>query len=193
MRLNLDEELACSAPLADGDPLPPEDRAVHAGPGRLERLYRKHRLRLLRFLERRGQPDQAADIVQRLFARLAARGAAAQQAIEEPEAYLHQAVRNLLRDEARASERRSTHLHLCLDDVPLAAPDPVAALEARDTLRRLEAAVARLDPRTREIFLAHRIDGYSYGEIAFRTGLSVKTVEKHMSRAIARLGRQFGQ
>lgn len=192
MRLNLDEEPPYRAPLGDADPLPPEDRVAHAGRGRLELLYRKHRPRLLRFLERRGQPDQAADIVQRLFARLAARGAAAQPVIEEPEAYLHQAARNLLRDEVRAAERRFAHLHLCLDDVPLAAPDPVAGLEARDMLRRFEAAVARLEPRTREIFLAHRIDGYSYGEIAFRTGLSVKTVEKHMSRAIARLGRQFG-
>jgi RNA polymerase sigma factor (sigma-70 family) len=193
MRLNLDEDLPCRAPFGDADPLPPEDRVARAGPDRLELLYRKHRPRLLRFLERRSQPDQAADIVQRLFARLAARGTAALLAIEEPGVYLHQAARNLLRNEARAAARRSAHLHLCLDDVPLAAPDPVAALEARDMLRRLEAAVARLEPRTREIFLAHRIDGYSYREIAFRTGLSVKTVEKHMSRAIARLGRQFGQ
>ena len=38
-------------------------------------------------------------------------------------------------------------------------------------------------------FLAHRIDGYGYAEIAHRTGLSIKTVEKHMSRAIAALDR----
>jgi len=120
----------------------------------------------------------------------AARADAAAPAIEAPEAYLRQTARNLLRDEARAAERHSARLHVCLDDVPIAAPDPVVALEARDMLRRFEAALARLDPRTREIFLAHRIDGYTYGEIAARTGLSVKTIEKHMSRAIASLGRQ---
>ena len=56
-------------------------------------------------------------------------------------------------------------------------------------LDRLEQALLRLSPRTREIFLAHRLDGYTYSEIAHRTGLSVKTVEKHMTRAIAALDR----
>ena len=56
-------------------------------------------------------------------------------------------------------------------------------------LRRLERAMLRLRPKTREIFLAHRLDGYSYTEIAARTGLSVKGVEKQMSKAIAQLDR----
>ncbi|QDX25153.1 sigma-70 family RNA polymerase sigma factor [Sphingomonas suaedae] len=193
MRLNLDSHCICRVPLEEADPLPPEDARVPARAGGLEMLYRMHRDRLLRFLERRGTPDQAADIVQRLFARLARTDVAPRPAIDAPDAYLRQAAHNLLRDDARAAERRSAHLHICLDDVTLVAPDPIAALEARDMLQRLEAAVAGLQPRTREIFLAHRVDGYSYGEIAFRTGLSVKTVEKHMSRAIARLGRQLGR
>jgi RNA polymerase sigma factor (sigma-70 family) len=193
MRLNLNSQPMCGAALDEGDPLPPEDAVVSSRAGHLELLYRKHRPRLLRFLERRGAPDQAADIVQRLFARLARTSAVPPPAIKTPDAYLRQAAQNLLCDDARAAERRSAHLHICVDDVTLVAPDPIAALEARDMLQRLEAAVARLDPRTREIFLAHRIDGYSYGEIAFRTGLSVKTIEKHMSRAIARIGRELGR
>ena len=47
-------------------------------------------------------------------------------------------------------------------------------LELRDTLRRLEHAVSKLKPRTREIFLAHRIHGFTYAEIAERTGLSIR-------------------
>jgi RNA polymerase sigma-70 factor (ECF subfamily) len=50
----------------------------------------------------------------------------------------------------------------------------------------------RLRPLTREIFMAHRLDGYTYREIAARTGLSVKRVEKHMSRAIAQLDEILG-
>jgi RNA polymerase sigma-70 factor (ECF subfamily) len=56
-------------------------------------------------------------------------------------------------------------------------PDP-------ELLKRLEAAVLALPRKTREIFMAHRIDGLSYGEIAKITGLSVKRVERHMARAI---------
>ena len=47
----------------------------------------------------------------------------------------------------------------------------------------------KLRPITREIFMAHRLDGLSYAEIADRTGLSVKGVEKHMSKAIAQVTR----
>ena len=64
-----------------------------------------------------------------------------------------------------------------------------SAEEARDTLRRVEAAVLRLRPKTREIFMAHRVEGLSYAEIAQRTGLSVKGVEKQMSKAIAAIDR----
>ena len=67
--------------------------------------------------------------------------------------------------------------------------DQVAVLESRDTLRRLEAAISKLKPKTREIFLAHRLDGLSYAEIAELTGLSVKGVEKQMSKAIAKIDR----
>lgn len=193
MRLNATPQ-SRAAVLEEGEPLPPDDAIVSSRPGRhLELLYRKHKPRLLRFLERRGGPDQAADIVQRLFTKLARADAVPPPAIKAPDAYLNQAAQNLLRDDARAAERRSAHLHSCLEDVTLVAPDPVAALEARDMLQRLEAIVAKLPARTREIFLAHRIDGFSYAEIAFRTGLSVKTVEKHMSRAIARIGRDLGR
>ena len=64
-------------------------------------------------------------------------------------------------------------------------------LETRDMLRRVETAVLRLRPRTREIFMAHRIEGLSYAEIAQRTGLTVKGVEKQMSKAIATLDRML--
>jgi len=64
-------------------------------------------------------------------------------------------------------------------------------MEQRDTLRRIERAVEKLKPRTREIFLAHRVDGLSYAEIAERTGLSIKGVEKQMSKAIAKIDRML--
>ena len=58
-------------------------------------------------------------------------------------------------------------------------------------MARLEQAVARLKPLTREIFLAQRVDGYTYPEIAKETGLSVKGVEKQMSKAIKQLRRHL--
>jgi RNA polymerase sigma-70 factor (ECF subfamily) len=108
--------------------------------------------------------------------------------IEQPEAFLRRVSTNLLRDWGRAAslkERAQPTLELASNR----QLDPVAALESRDTLRRLEQAVAKMKPKTREIFLAHRLHGFSYAEIAERTGLSVKGVEKQMSKAIAKIDR----
>ena len=67
--------------------------------------------------------------------------------------------------------------------------DPPEALEARDALRRAEETRLRLSPLTQEIFLLHRFDQMSYPEIARIKGLSVKTVESHISKALAALRR----
>lgn len=191
MRLKLDEDEVVKARLTQDDPLPPADRVSRRGSDWLEDFYRRHCRRLVRFARRHVTADHACDVVQQVFTRLAGQHRDGEHGIEKPDAFLRQAARNLIRDEARAAERRSAALHVCADDIPLAGHDPIAALEARDMVQRLEKAVARLKPRTREIFLAHRIDGMSYREIAAKTGLSVKTVEKHMSQAIAFVARQL--
>lgn len=178
-------------PLDEGDPLPPgHDRATSVRDV-LGTLYRTERPGLLRFLSRRTPDDCAEDMVQQLFTRMAARTGDYAAAIASPKAYLREAARNLVRDHARAAARSNERLHLSIEDVPLCDGDPVAALEARDRLARLEQAVLRLKPLTRQIFLACRLDGYSYVEIAEQTGLSVRGVEKQMSRAIKQLGRHL--
>ncbi|HKY82355.1 MAG TPA: sigma-70 family RNA polymerase sigma factor [Sphingobium sp.] len=178
-------------PLDEGDPLPPEhDRAV-CSPDLLASLYREERPSLLRFLSRWTGHDKAEDVIQQVFSRMAGRSNHDAAPIQTPGAYLRQAARNVLRDEARTAERRCAHQHVPIEGLSLSGGDPVAALEARDRLVRIEEAVLRLKPLTREIFLACRLDGYSYAEIAERTGLSVRGVEKQMSRAIKQLGRHL--
>ncbi|WP_449472623.1 RNA polymerase sigma factor [Sphingobium chungangianum] len=187
MRLNPAPDRPGIALVAESDPLPPDDRRLRVRGAFLDRLYRVHHDGLLRFIRRRMRDEQAQDVVQRVFCRLAGLTEGEQQEIVAPRAYLRRAADNMLRDDARRDERRSATLHLAEDEVALRSGDQWAALEARDRLRRLEEALLRLKPRTREIFLAHRLDGYSYAEIAARTGLSIKTVEMHMTRAIAYL------
>ena len=66
-------------------------------------------------------------------------------------------------------------------------PDPPDA----DLLRRMEAAIMNMPKRQRDIFLAHRVHDMSYGEIADRTGLTVRQVERHMAKAIYKLAKQM--
>jgi RNA polymerase sigma-70 factor (ECF subfamily) len=56
-------------------------------------------------------------------------------------------------------------------------------LAARVRLDRVREGLSRLTPRTREVFLMHRLDGLKYREIADRLGISQSAVEKHIARA----------
>ena len=64
-------------------------------------------------------------------------------------------------------------------------------LEDPETLRRLEQAMKAVPRRTREVFLAHLLDGLTYLEIAERTGLSLLEVERHVARAICAIDRSL--
>lgn len=194
MRLNLaSDEIGAvgTAPRIDaGDPLPPEDRVPPRAPARpIEALYRTHALRLLRFFARRSGNDDALDLVHETFERLARRDGDAGDTVDRPEAYLSRIAGNLLRDRAKFAARRSAAFHVSIDEVSLGGGDPHDQLEARDMINRLETAMQRLQPRTREIFMACRLDGYSHAEVAERVGMSVRGVRKQMSRAIAEIER----
>ena len=181
-----------SLPVREADPLPPEDVSSARATVSLDRLYRSQAPKLLRFLTRRSDRQDANDMMHEVFLRFAEaerRGAAD---IERPDAYLTQVATNLLRNRAREAFQRSTAAVDLATSSMVVATDLTAALEARDMLNRLQNAMLRLSPKTREIFMAHRLDGASYVQIADRTGLSVKTVEWHMSKAIAHLHRALG-
>ena len=156
----------------------------------LDALYRKESPRLLRSLSRRtSSRDEARDLLQDVFCRMARLGAAGSLRLDRPQAYLSRIATNLLRDRAKQASRHMTASHVAADEGTLAGIDQQRLLESRDMLTRVEAAMLKLRPKTREIFMAHRIDGLSYAEIAKRTGLSVKGVEKQMSKAIAQIDR----
>lgn len=156
---------------------------------RVQELYREHSHSLVRQLTRRtGCRELALELANETFVRLLRMAPGNVSRIEQPEAFLRHVSTNLLRDWGRAAalkQRSEPRLELESDQ----QLDQVAALESRDTLRRLEVALGRLKPRTREIFLAHRFHGFTYAEIAQRTGLTVKGVEKQMSKAIAKIDR----
>jgi RNA polymerase sigma-70 factor (family 1) len=63
------------------------------------------------------------------------------------------------------------------------APD--FEMELKEFDRRLQDSLAELDEKNREVFLMNRIDELTYAQIAESLGLSVKAVEKRMSKAMA--------
>ena len=178
-----------AAPSSSPEPTP--EKTIRTGDerSRLQQLYRQHSSSLVRQLTRKtGCQELARELANETFLRLLRMPPGKLDCIEQPESFLRRVSTNLLRDWGRAAalrQRSEPTLRAAAEQ----QIDQVALLESRDTLGRLERAMAKLKPRTREIFLAHRIEGLTYVQIARRTGLSVKGVEKQMSKAIAKIDR----
>lgn len=157
---------------------------------RLELLYRDHAPRLRRRIGAQlRSSEEASDVVQDAFARLLGSGAC--NALRQPEAFLNRIVRNLLVDRSRRLANRT--LHDAIDDAnePSVRPTQADALELAETRERYRAAVAALPPRTREVFVLHRVHGLSYKAIACELGISQRTVEWHFAEAILRIGKEL--
>lgn len=127
-------------------------------------------------------PAGAEDVVQSAMVRMLEYRRA--NALHNPEAFVARAAINLAIDERRQRARRPEQGIDFIDD-PLADSHPLQdeVLRARERLARLKLGLARLSPRTREVFLLHRLEGLKYREIAERLGITVSAVEKHVAKA----------
>lgn len=161
----------------------------------MDASYATHGPILARYFRRRVMAQDVGDFVQECFRRFAQYRASNSVPVDRPAAYLARTARNLVAERARAGTRQMPVSQMPFDDNLHAGPDPHSMLEAREAIRQLEAVIARLKPKTRTIFLMHRLEGLSYAEIAAAQGMSVKGVEKQMAKALGaiRRSRQDGQ
>ena len=109
--------------------------------------------------------------------------------VENPAAFLVQTATNIrvdnyrhdrLSDDFAADLARETQNHAPLQDEVIAA---------RARLARVKAGLDHLSPRTRDIFLMHRLHDLKYREIAERMGITESAVEKHVAKATVFLTR----
>jgi RNA polymerase sigma factor (sigma-70 family) len=136
--------------------------------------------------------QEAEDTVQDAYLHLLQRGTAA--TLERPRPYLYRIAANLAVDFARKTKVRLRHLS---EETQFSwnAEGPPGREAAGDTmlnLQRLKAAVAELPHACREAFLLNRVEGLSRAEIAQRFGVSVRTIDRHMARALAHLREALG-
>jgi len=97
----------------------------------------------------------------------------------------HHAVLNELR-------RDQHHLRLHGQVAAAAGPASVAnEAEYQEMEALYQAALDRLPPKQREVFVLSRQLGLSYPEIAERQGVSVKTVEAHIMQALKTMRSYF--
>ena len=74
---------------------------------------------------------------------------------------------------------------------PAYTSSPEDEAEFEDLQRVVDRCLTRMSERCRSIFILHRDEGLKYAEIATRLGISVKTVEANMSKALALLRKEI--
>lgn len=178
---------------ADGDMAPSGGEAFEdAAQRHVDSLYRDRAGPLQRRIRAQvGSPEEASDLVQEAFSRLL--GARGGSPLRNPGAFLNRIVRNLLIDRSRRNSVRPPHVALELDSDVAIQPDQGQALELDQMRQRYREIVDALPPRTREVFLLHRVEELGYREIADRLDISIRTVEWHIAQAIYRIGKELDQ
>ena len=104
------------------------------------------------------------------------------------ESYLFRAVKNQSLDFLKSKANQN----LSLEDV-LPVYEKSSGLTPEDILsykeleNKLEESIESLPPKCQRIFKSSRFEGLKYAEIAIKYGISVKTVETQMGRALSHL------
>jgi RNA polymerase sigma-70 factor, ECF subfamily len=154
--------------------------------GALDVALQRYWLPLVAYVERYVQTrDAAEDIAQRTFCLLWEKRSSWQ---------LEGSLRGLLYRIARnfaLSERRHRTVELRFTaaglESPPSAPTPLDLIENEQLRVALEAAIADLPARRREVFVLRCVHGFSYKEIAEVMRISPQTVANQLSHAVATL------
>lgn len=143
--------------------------------------YRQLCLHALHFM---ASVEEAEDVVQETFISLWNKKDEIDR-IKSIKSYLYTAVRNNCLTRIRDAKPTTPLETLPSEAFPL---DTYLTEEEQMNRAEMEARLWKmiddLPERRREIFLMAKRDGMSYNEIAKQTGLTVKTVENHVFRAM---------
>ena len=155
-----------------------------------ERFVSDQRAALLGFLRRLTHCDaDAEDIAQESFL-----GLVRYRESEPVEAWrplLFRIALNAFNDRRRRGATRADAVHISLGDEAMDLPSSDVPHEKRiadqQELALIRETILQLPDRCRQVYLLNRIEGMSYTQIARHCDISVKAVEKHITKALATL------
>jgi RNA polymerase sigma factor (sigma-70 family) len=165
---------------------------------RISEVVARDRTKLRNFIQRRvADPFEAEDILQDVFYELV-EAYRVMQPIEHVTAWLYRVARNRITDLFRrkrieisrreaASADDDDDRRMLTDLLPSDDAGPEAAYARGVRLEELDAALEELPAYQRDVFVAHEIEGYSFREIAQRTGVGIKTLISRKHYAVVHL------
>ncbi len=141
---------------------------------------------LIRFLQRKlPTPEDASDVAQEAYIRLM--NYEGSKEVVSPSSLLFRIAINVANDLGRAGKVRRVADHCDIDglDFDSGVASPEREVSATQELDILCEAIEQLPPKCQKVFLLSRVHNMTYPQIAEHCGISVKMVEKHISRALA--------
>lgn len=148
-----------------------------------ERFLVKYESLRARLRRRLGSDDLARESLHETWLQLAR--PAATKSVLQPDSYLFGIALNVAAGLRRAEARHASRLEIeAVIDLADEAAGPYEIVEGRFKLEELKRAIGGLPPRRRAILLAARIQGVPIQTIADELGLSRRTVELELKRAI---------
>lgn len=161
--------------------------------GAFETIFRRWYAPLVRLSESLTRSRaRAEEIVQDVMLELWRR----RTALEEdgsPQAYLFQSTRNRsLNDIRHERVKERGEPHVIAASLPF-GPAADTRLEEGEIAAAVHEALSELSQRSRTVFEMSRMQGLRYQEIAEALGISIKTVEAHMGKALRHLRERLVQ
>jgi RNA polymerase sigma-70 factor (ECF subfamily) len=151
-------------------------------------VYARFRAPLYGFLRRAvRRNDVAEDLFQETWLRLA-RAAPDLRPDTDLAAWLFTVARNRFRNHVRwARLDLSRWVALCDDTVAVAAPGPEAVTAQTRMVKAVEAALARLPAKHREVLLLVAVEGLEQEQVAQVLGITYAALRQRLARARAAL------
>lgn len=155
-------------------------------------LFFRYHGRLVLFARKfTGDLQEAQDLVQDAFLKLW-ENPALLDTVKSPKAYLFQAVRNSCRNHHRhlqimhtAEEELTSRIDAFEKEAYFNHDDPLRSLLEMEMEEQIEEIIGTMPEKCRQVYRMSRHDHLKNAEIALELGISVKMVEKHISKALA--------
>ena len=154
---------------------------ANADPGIFERLYRAHRLAVMRYARARiGDEEAAEDVADQVFTYLAVARPPCRGNFESLVIYYAR---------LRCANYRPRPRGQPLSDSPADTPPPALQVEREERTEHIDRALRRLTEEEQEIIVLHLVLGHSLSEVAGITGVPRWTLSRQYRKVLQRLRR----